>query len=262
MMISLHVHRDADNSLFFSLYIQPNKRNPIPLYFTSTIMSTATPTIHDAAIADATRQLDALRKDQVVHYQERAMSWAKRGDLGCALKDVATIQDIVPEQAVGYLTGGQVYHELGYQAKAISMYDRGLTLVPPTDAHYQQLEQAKVISVQKNGIRVDFITKLPYDIAIDITKMLIKEIVLNGESNQYLNVSKGWQERICGGGLAVQVPNMLKPRSIQYFESLVEHITSLTCVTDDALHTALSASRASSFKSLKRLVIDRYAAYI
>ena len=73
---------------------------------------------------------------------------------------------MLPGSALGYLCTGDIYCQQGRYATAISIFDQGLKQVPESDPYYQHIQQHRMTAVENNTKRVDFISRLPFDIVI------------------------------------------------------------------------------------------------
>ncbi|KAJ8652713.1 hypothetical protein O0I10_011658 [Lichtheimia ornata] len=147
-------------------------------------------------IASATETLQETAHQFVQVLNERAMLLANSAQFDTALRDAAAIKTISPESGLGYLCMGDVYCQQGHHAAAISIYDQGLEAVPECDAYYQQLHQHRLTAVANNNKRVDFISRLPFDVVVTNIIPRMQPDFYSESSCKLLYMSRAWQERI------------------------------------------------------------------
>ncbi|KAI8145282.1 hypothetical protein BJV82DRAFT_667177 [Fennellomyces sp. T-0311] len=126
--------------------------------------------------------------DMRAHYK------AKKGHRDSALLDVQQMIEKYPHNAAGYLRKGIILSMYGQQDQAKEAYDEGLQNVAASDlSGIQNLETAKLAIAAQDERRVNFIDRLPMEIANEIIARLPLSAVV-----VCLTVSRLWRERTMG----------------------------------------------------------------
>ncbi|KAJ8657601.1 hypothetical protein O0I10_006665 [Lichtheimia ornata] len=130
---------------------------------------------------------------------ERVIGLTKLANFEAALRDTQVMQQLSPASPCGYLCEATVYKEQGKQLQVIDICNKGLDVVDPKDNEYATLQQIKADAMQRQNTRVDFITKLPFDI---VTTMLFPMFVDDDSPLDastpcpYLHVCNKWRDSI------------------------------------------------------------------
>ncbi|KAJ8652712.1 hypothetical protein O0I10_011657 [Lichtheimia ornata] len=208
-------------------------------------------------IATATETLQQLTRQFVKVLNERAMLLANSAQFDTALRDAAAIVALLPGSALGYLCMGVVYCQQGHHAAAISIYDQGLEAVPESDAYYQQLHQHRLTAVANSNKRVDFISRLPFDVVVtNIIPRMDQRAYLDPDVlYEPLYVSHTWQERILQQSKGLnfqfckQVETFIKDHTqLIQFAPYVQTLSG--CLLDVHLDDLFSRAHFSNLKEL------------
>ena len=151
-------------------------------------------------IADSTHCLQRCVQEQLGYLDNRARALASCAHFEAALRDAATMQELAPTLAAGYLYAGHVYSLQGRQYAAIDIYDQGLAAIPLSDPSRQQLVDARSMAQGKDSKCVDLIKDFPLDIIEHIVpRILSEEEIAPNELEEYLGVSRVWREKLLLG---------------------------------------------------------------
>ncbi|CDH60996.1 predicted protein [Lichtheimia corymbifera JMRC:FSU:9682] len=128
---------------------------------------------------------------------ERSAALANGGNFDLALSDADAIRFIDLACSLGYLKAGSIYQQQGRQREAIAMYEKGLRLVPSSDACYTTLQMRQAEAVNAENKCVDFISRLPLEIAVSVIIPLVfhNHCLEADVPCPYLYVSRIWPQR-------------------------------------------------------------------
>ncbi|KAG2220680.1 hypothetical protein INT45_008223 [Circinella minor] len=130
--------------------------------------------------------------------EHRAFALSQIGKLDVAINDAQEMIKLIPTSPKGYDRLGNLYSIQGKQQNVIDTYERALENILPNDQARIQLQQQQNIARKKYKKRIDFMTKLPPELADDILSELPQEskaICLHVSSNWrkcLLNCPKAW----------------------------------------------------------------------
>ncbi|KAJ8657595.1 hypothetical protein O0I10_006659 [Lichtheimia ornata] len=190
---------------------------------------------------------------------------SKLANFDAALHDANIMQQTLPSSALGYIRAATIYSEQGKQLQVINVCTKGLSLADKNDAHYDTLQHAKDVAMQRQNKRIDFISQLPVEIVVTrlIPLFMDDDLLDSGIPNAYIHVSNVWRDRIheCFGGLRfmVVVKEDRKEQKCSQLIQFAQHTKALV-VTWYSQGTWLSdLLRENDFCMLRELRINGYA---
>ncbi|CDH61278.1 predicted protein [Lichtheimia corymbifera JMRC:FSU:9682] len=126
-----------------------------------------------------------------------------------AVRDERFLQRMSPSSPLGYIREAEVYIQQGKPQRVIDVCKQALGLVDNKDAHYATLQRIREDAEQRQNIRIDFISKLAFDIVTtSLIPLIMPRCALEAwEPQPKLNVSKRWHDRIAqsSGGLKFNI---------------------------------------------------------
>ncbi|KAJ8654298.1 hypothetical protein O0I10_009993 [Lichtheimia ornata] len=148
---------------------------------------------HNSTITQSSIELQQCVDRQVELLYDRAMALSACAQFHKALQDATAIQALAPLSSLGYYAAGYLYMHYGYQQQAIHVLNHGLKIVSdPT--HHQRLQSARQDATKRLSMRIDFISKLPFDIVS--SHIIPREMTIpSNDAFSYLHVCKTWRER-------------------------------------------------------------------
>ncbi|CDS06475.1 hypothetical protein LRAMOSA09003 [Lichtheimia ramosa] len=210
-------------------------------------------------IAAATEILQQTAQQFVKVLNERAKLLANSAQFEAAIRDAAAIRTMLPESGLGYLCTGDVCCQQGHYAAAIAIFDQGLEAVHESDPYYQQLEQHRLAAFAYNNKRVDFITKLPFDIVVTYIVPRMIPVFFSNSSCELLYVSREWQDRLLKqpDGLSFEFDLRTDALTTQGHNPLVQFAPCIQrlegFISDDRLDELFGRA---NFSKLKRLELS------
>lgn len=117
------------------------------------------------AVSLFTRAL-TLNPNHVILLDCRAVCYEKLDQVKFALADAATMVNVAPKDARGYLRGGKLFANQKKFTKAIGLYKHALQKVDPKDARFQLILELKekAEKATKPPQTMNIMDKLPYDV--------------------------------------------------------------------------------------------------
>ena len=119
----------------------------------------------------------------------RSCAFNQSGKRNIAINVAQKIIKLMPTSSKGYDRLGNLYSIQGKQQNAIDTYERALENVLPNDPTRIQLQHQQNIARKKNKKRIDFMSKLPTEVADDILSELPQE-----SKAICLHVSSKWRK--------------------------------------------------------------------
>lgn len=217
------------------------------------------PPTHDNLASDSTLQSQMSALDQ------RAIGWTRCAKFEWALRDTATMQQLLPSSSRGYLREAWIYGQQGKQRDALALYDKVLRLgvVDTHDPDYHKLEQARMDAMQQDSKRIDFINQLQVDIVVTMLVPMFMNGVISDAATPcpYLYVSRRWRDLViqgCRGGLSFGIGygQGCEGKAFEQIVQFAHHTTALyvkSCTQGTCLGELL---RYGDLRSLERLVIE------
>ncbi|KAJ8657584.1 hypothetical protein O0I10_006648 [Lichtheimia ornata] len=149
-------------------------------------------------VHDSTTRLHEPIHSILSALNERVIGLTKLANFESALRDAKVMQQLSPSSPLGYICAASVYKEQGKQLQVMNICNKGLVVVDPKDSDYATLQHNVADAMQRQNRRVDFITKLPFDI---VTTMLLPMFVDDSPLDAstpcpYLYVCKQWRDLI------------------------------------------------------------------
>ncbi|CDH54796.1 predicted protein [Lichtheimia corymbifera JMRC:FSU:9682] len=172
---------------------------------------TATRPQYEKLASDSTTQLQQCIQDVLHVLNDRATVLTLSANFATALRDATAMQEISPLSPLGYLREATIYSEQGRQQAAIDTCNEGLSVVDINDPGYSKLEEAKMVAMQRDACRLDFVSQLPFEVVTDVLFPMLMDDdgILDGRTRcPYLDVSKAWIDRAsqaCGGGFHFKI---------------------------------------------------------
>ncbi|KAI8138940.1 hypothetical protein BJV82DRAFT_582384 [Fennellomyces sp. T-0311] len=122
----------------------------------------------------------------------RDLRAAASGNVGLLEKQILEAEKAIrttPTSPIGYLQAGKLYSLLGYQQRAMGVYEQGIANV--CNQHHNALQQGYDEAKAKDEQCVDFLARAPYDIVASIVKSLsLKDRI------SLLQVSRRWRGQL------------------------------------------------------------------
>lgn len=221
-----------------------------------TLESAAAKGHHEQVLEESTTACIQMVQLYMGFLDLRAKTRAIRGQFDTALDDAATMQQLAPASAMGYLRGGYIYDMRGLRREAIRVYDQGLNHVSTDDPAYQRVVVAKSSSEEALNHRFDFMDRLPPDILMNIVPRFVGNGVLPSDKEYpYLNVSKRWHDLIppiASFHFVIKQPKTLD-QGHDHLVSVSRHVKALTL--QSCPKTINRFFHRASFETLTQLTI-------
>ena len=123
--------------------------------------------------------------------EHRAYAFEKLGQLDKAVKDTQEMIGYNPLAGRSHLRLGYLFRLQGKHEAAINAYDIGLQSTGEDDPCYTLLLEGKELATKQNKVRIDFITKLPTELADIVITLLPMETI-----SECLTVSNAWRKKM------------------------------------------------------------------
>ncbi|KAJ8654305.1 hypothetical protein O0I10_010001 [Lichtheimia ornata] len=221
-----------------------------------TLASAAAKGHHEQVLEESTAACNQLVQLYMGFLDLRSKTRAIRGEFDTALDDAATMQQLAPASALGYLRGGYIYDMRGLRREAIRVYDEGLSHVAIDDPAYQLVVNAKSSSEEALNRRFDFMDQLPPDILMNIVPRFVGNDALSSDKQYpYLNVSKRWHHvipPIANFHFIIKQPKTLD-QGHDHLVSVSRHVKTLTL--QGCPKTINRFFQRASFEALTQLTI-------
>ncbi|KAJ8654299.1 hypothetical protein O0I10_009994 [Lichtheimia ornata] len=221
-----------------------------------TLASAAAKGHHEQVLEESTAACNQLVQLYMGFLDLRSKTRAIRGEFDTALDDAATMQQLAPASALGYLRGGYVYDMRGLRREAIRVYDEGLNHVSMDDPAYQLVVNAKSSSEEALNHRFDILDKLSPDLLMNIVPRFVGNDPLSSdEEYPYLNVSKRWHHLIppiANFHFIIKQPKTLD-QGHDHLVSVSRHVKTLTL--QSCPKTINRLFQRASFEALSQLTI-------
>ncbi|KAI8143358.1 hypothetical protein BJV82DRAFT_612440 [Fennellomyces sp. T-0311] len=208
------------------------------------------------AVEFASRTLAKIQELLVMQVLDhRAYAYGMQGKFVEAIKDARDMITLEPTLAKGYFRLGDLYQMQGKQQSAIDAYDLGLQSASPDHSDYARIVHSKESAIKKNDTRVDFVGRLPIEMADEIISLLPTEskfVCLTVSSvwrNKILQCLNTWKTLVSGDGARAN-------RTISVMSQIACHVEDLTINTTDRniflrYLVELSTDNFGRIKSLK-----------
>ncbi|KAI7859537.1 hypothetical protein BDC45DRAFT_530768 [Circinella umbellata] len=122
----------------------------------------------------------------------RALTYGKTMQIDKGLLDAQQMIRYAPTMAAGYLRAGNLYTLNSKYQEAMQIYKQGLQAIPEHLSHERvTLQKGYDTAKARQERRIDYISKLPFDIACHVIDYLPMYSLL-----QALGVSKEWRDRL------------------------------------------------------------------
>ncbi|KAI7874033.1 hypothetical protein K492DRAFT_211813 [Lichtheimia hyalospora FSU 10163] len=154
---------------------------------------------HASIITESTCAIQQTIQQLLQQLNNRAMSLTACVQYDLALEDAAMMREIAPWSSLGYLRACDVYASQCRQWAVVDMCTQGLVAVAKEDPGYHKLEAHQTEAKDTSSKRVDFISKLPFDVVICNIIPRIMKIIMPFDSmvpSPLFYVSRTWHERI------------------------------------------------------------------
>ncbi|KAI7857531.1 hypothetical protein BDC45DRAFT_565991 [Circinella umbellata] len=226
---------------------------------------------HDTVIEQSSRILDDLQQKTVYMLKLRMTAWDKKGRYDNQLQDAKKLMAYAPHDLAGYLYAGQRYSDLGYQKRAIKIFEEGLNKIPfcfssssslNQQGHYQELQQARLTAKRRDNYRRDMLVCLPYDVSCCVLDELSQQTLAH-----CTRVSSTWRN------LVLNYPNIWHHMDVATFDvkkqmddvipvyrllpTIADHIQELVLPEEKQLKDYLDLIRTNNFRNLCSLQIKR-----
>ncbi|KAI8145586.1 hypothetical protein BJV82DRAFT_42361 [Fennellomyces sp. T-0311] len=142
-------------------------------------------------IRDASAAIDQVFQSQLlILFDIRAHAHAKQGHHDAACADAEQMIKYAPEIGAGYARKGDVHSMFGRQTRAIDVYGQGLEKAASDHSQIDRLTAGKTTATLKSETRVDYLEKLPIELANNIILRLSQK-----DKSTCLSVSRTWRKR-------------------------------------------------------------------
>ena len=196
-----------------------------------------------------------LYHEQIVHIlKRRVIAWQSICNPSNELHEGARIVRLAPHDPYGYLCVGKRFAEQGRQTKAIQFFDQGLRLVPPTDAKYKEIYDARQRAVVQRMSHVDIIDRVPFDIMGIIASYIPFETLV-----ECLDVSPQWRQKLSsypGCWSNVCVDSRQPTEAYRALSVVYPHVRHLSIPNNSQSGRYITLIRGNHFKSLNSLVVQ------
>ncbi|KAI9272886.1 hypothetical protein BDA99DRAFT_556482 [Phascolomyces articulosus] len=179
----------------------PSSHNAVELYWQSgnagrSALTECTTDLEESKFQDAIDHASSAITDlldSLLHTLDiRAKTYGHVMQFNEAFRDAYHMIRYAPTKAIGYLRIGELYLLQCRQRAAMRIYQQGIDTIPKeqTDELRKLSEKYQVAKTELDR-RVDFITRLPYDLMCVVLDRLTTDHLV-----QMLKVGKSWRDRI------------------------------------------------------------------
>ncbi|KAI9491560.1 hypothetical protein BDB00DRAFT_874127 [Zychaea mexicana] len=187
---------------------------------------------YQGAISKATLGIHDMLDSLLALLDMRALTYSKTMQIDKGLEDAQQIITYAPTAAAGYLRAGSLYTLNSKYQEAMQVYEQGLAAVPEQFSHvHAKLQEGYKTAKARKDRRIDYITRLPFDIACHVMDYLPTHTLL-----QALGVCREWRDRLRSYGKVwthTQLSSYLAANTLDF------DIANLACVSQHIIRLDL-----------------------
>ncbi|KAI8137599.1 hypothetical protein BJV82DRAFT_335620 [Fennellomyces sp. T-0311] len=211
------------------------------------------------AVTFASKAIEEIQERQLITaLDHRAYALGMQGKFGAAVRDAEDMIKYKPGLATGYNRLGWLYAVQGKQQKAIDTYTAGLRNVAHDDPQFIQLGSCKWEATKQSSNHVDFIAKLPVEVAFHILADLPKDTKII-----CLGISSIWRRRLleCSSAWAVVTVDSRDNTTTSALPHIARHVNDLTISTENwrIWHQYKHSMENGRFSKIKSLALKEGA---